>query len=63
MANKTDRIGFRVPAELKQAILRVSHRENRSIAQICEVFLRAGVEQYLRDGHKFLEKYFRPVNK
>lgn len=40
--------------------LEVTKMEARSISQICEIFLRLGVEGYEREGSKFLQRFSRP---
>ena len=49
-------LAFRIPADLKKKLQRVSKQEARSLSQICELLLRIGVEEYERDGHRHLEK-------
>jgi hypothetical protein len=43
---KDERIGFRLPREVKSELLRIAKLEGRSLAQICELFLRAGIGSY-----------------
>ncbi len=43
MATKDERIGFRVPREIKTALLQIARKEDRSLAQVCDIFLRAGL--------------------
>jgi hypothetical protein len=51
-------LAFRIPTELKQDLQRISDKEARSLSQICEILLRIGIQQYRKDGVRFLEKYF-----
>jgi hypothetical protein len=53
---KEDRIGVRVSAELKKALIQIARNEDRSLAQICEIFLRDGVLSYKEDGTKFFQR-------
>jgi len=53
---KEDRIGVRVPAELKRALIQVAKNEGRSLAQVCEIFLRGGVWSYKDEGPKYLRR-------
>ena len=53
---KEDRIGVRVSTELKKALTQISRNEDRSLAQICEVFLRDGVLSYREDGSRFFQR-------
>ncbi|PYU34254.1 MAG: hypothetical protein DMG31_06615 [Acidobacteria bacterium] len=39
---KDDRIGVRVPAELKKALIQIAKKEGRSLAQVCEILLKEG---------------------
>jgi hypothetical protein len=54
---KDERIGFRIPREVKSALLRIATREERSLAQICEIFLRAGIQAYEKDGPHYLQRF------
>jgi predicted DNA-binding protein len=49
-------LAFRIPADLKKKLQRLSKQEARSLSQICELLLRIGVEEYDRDGHRYLQK-------
>ena len=49
-------MAFRIPAELKKKLQRLSKQEARSLSQICELLLRIGVEEYDREGHRYLQK-------
>jgi len=53
---KEDRIGVRVSVELKKALIQIAKNEDRSLAQICEIFLRDGVMSYKEDGAKFFQR-------
>jgi hypothetical protein len=52
---KSDQIGLRVPPELKRALLQIAKKEGRSLAQVCEIFLKGGVLLYAKDGSKYLQ--------
>ena len=56
MMKKDERIGFRVSAEVKKTLLQIARREGRSLAQICEIFLRGGIAAYKREGAKYLQR-------
>jgi hypothetical protein len=49
-------LAFRIPADLKKKLQRLSNEEARSLSQICELLLRIGVEEYDREGHRYLQK-------
>ena len=53
---KEDRIGFRVPAELKKELVQIAKNEGRSLAQVCEILLRGGVSLYREEGSKYLQR-------
>jgi hypothetical protein len=53
---KEDRIGVRVPAELKRELIQIAKDEGRSLAQVCEIFLRGGVLSYKNDGPRYLNR-------
>jgi hypothetical protein len=54
---KDTRLTFRVEDSLKRKIEEVAAREGRSAAQICEAFLRTGLEQYSRRGSKTIQRH------
>ena len=54
---KDARIGFRIPADLKRALTRIASEEGRSLAQICEIFLRGALAAYDREGSKYLRRF------
>ena len=49
-------LAFRISADLKKKLQRLSKQEARSLSQICELLLRIGVEGYDREGHLYLQK-------
>ena len=49
-------LAFRIPADLKWKLQRLSKQEARSLSQVCELLLRIGVEEYDREGHRYLQK-------
>jgi hypothetical protein len=54
MTAKDERIGFRVSSEIKVALLRIARKEGRSLAQICELLLRGGINEYEKEGSSYL---------
>jgi hypothetical protein len=56
---KDTRLTFRVPSELKKNMEVIAAQEGRSIAQICEAFLRVGSEGYKKQGQKFFRRFLR----
>jgi hypothetical protein len=55
---KDARLTFRVPSDLKRNIEAIAASEGRSMAQICEAFLRAGAEGYKKKRGKSLQRFF-----
>jgi hypothetical protein len=53
---KEDRIGLRVPAELKKTLMQIAKSEGRSLAQVCEILLRGGASLYAEEGPKYLQR-------
>jgi len=54
---KDTRLTFRVSSDLKRNVEAIATQEGRSMAQICEAFLRAGSEGYKKVGPKFLGRF------
>ena len=64
MSAKDERIGFRVSGEVKTALLQIAKKEGRSVAQICELFLRGGINEYEKEGDSYLHRLLvRPKEK
>jgi hypothetical protein len=57
MALKNTRLTFRVRSDLKKKLETVAASESRSVAQICEAFLQAGLVAYEKDGAKYVSRY------
>lgn len=56
MSAKDERIGFRVSGEVKAALSQIAKKEGRSVAQICELFLKGGINEYEKDGATYLHR-------
>ena len=56
MAAKDDQLGFRINAQLKATLLEIAKREGRSLAQICELFLKGGIREYEKEGAKYFQR-------
>jgi hypothetical protein len=54
---KDTRLTFRVHSSLKKDLEAIAAREGRSVAQVCDVFLKAGSEIYMKKGPKFLKRF------
>jgi hypothetical protein len=55
-AMKDQRIGIRVPTDLKALLTQIANKEGRSLAQVCELLLRGGIQAYEREGTKYLHR-------
>ncbi len=42
---------------LKKDLEAIAAREGRSVAQICDAFLKVGSEIYMKKGPKFLQRF------
>lgn len=56
MAAKDERIGFRVPGDVKAVLQHIAKKEGRSLAQVCELLLRGGILEYEKDGPNYLHR-------
>ena len=54
---KDTRLNFRIDSRLKKEVEEIAQREGRSVAQVCDALLQAGVEAYSKQGTKFLQKF------
>jgi hypothetical protein len=53
---KKDFLAFRIDPELKQQIDAIANEEQRSISQICELFLKGAIEDYEKEGPQFIRR-------
>jgi len=51
---KDTRLSFRVRSDLKKTLEAIAATEGRSVAQVCEAFLKAGSDTYKKEGAGFL---------
>ena len=56
LMDKNDRIGVRVSGDLKKLLIEIADREDRSLAQVCEIFLRDGALSYKEEGPRFFQR-------
>ncbi len=54
---KDTALSFRIPSTLKAEVEALAMREGRSIAQVCEAFIRAGLENYKKEGAKYFQRF------
>jgi len=57
MTPKDMRLTFRVHSGLKKKLEFVAAAEGRSVAQICEAFLHAGLMRYEKEGTKYVQRF------
>ena len=53
---KDTRLSFRVSSNLKTLLEEIAANEGRSVAQVCEAFLKVGSENYKKEGNKLLQR-------
>jgi hypothetical protein len=54
---KDTQLTFRVRSDLKKELEAIAAHEGRSVAQICEAFLKAGADNYKKKGASFLQRF------
>jgi hypothetical protein len=54
---KDTRFTLRIQSDLKKELETIAAREGRSVAQVCEVFLRVGSEIYKKEGTRLLQRF------
>jgi hypothetical protein len=57
MTSKDTRLTFRVRSDLKKKLELVAASEGRSVAQICEAFLSAGLMKFEKEGTKYIQRF------
>jgi hypothetical protein len=53
---KDTQLTFRIRSDLKKELETIAAREGRSVAQVCEAFLKAGSESYKKKGSGFVQR-------
>jgi hypothetical protein len=53
---KTDFLVFRVNPDLKRELQELADEEQRTVSQVCEMFLYEGLQGYKKDGPKFMQR-------
>ena len=51
------RLTLRLHSELKKELESVANKESRSVAQVCEAFLQAGLSAYRKDGTRYIHRF------
>ena len=59
---KDSRLALRIASELKRELEGVAAEEGRSVAQVCEAFLKAGLESYRKQGSRIMKRFFSQRN-
>ena len=54
---KDTRFTLRIGSDLKKELAVIAAREGRSVAQVCEAFLKAGSENYKKRGPGYLQRF------
>jgi hypothetical protein len=54
---KDTQLTFRIRSDLKKELETIAAREGRSVAQVCEAFLKAGSESYKKKGSDFVKRF------
>jgi hypothetical protein len=54
---KDTQLTFRIRSDLKKELETIGAREGRSVAQVCEAFLKAGAESYKKKGSDVLQRF------
>jgi len=54
---KDTRFTLRIRSDLKKELETIAAREGRSVAQVCEAFLKAGSESYKKKGSGFVQRF------
>ena len=54
MSPKDQQIGLRVSGDVKKALTQIAKKEGRSLAQVCEMFLRGAIHSYEKDGASYI---------
>jgi hypothetical protein len=60
---KDSQLTFRIPSNLKIQLEGIASSEGRSVAQICEAFLRAGTDTYKKKGNKVIKDFLTTSGK
>lgn len=57
MKAKDASLNFRIRSDLKEKLASIAALEARSVAQICEAFLQAGLVAYEKEGSKYISRF------
>lgn len=57
MSAKNSSLNLRIRSELKKRLELIAASEGRSVAQVCEAFLQAGLVAYDKEGSKYVSRY------
>jgi hypothetical protein len=57
MSSKDTSLNLRIRSELKTRLESIAQLEGRSVAQICEAFLQAGLVAYEKEGARYISRF------
>jgi hypothetical protein len=57
MTVKNSSLNLRIRPDLKKSLESVAASEGRSVAQVCEAFLQAGLLAYEKEGAKYVSRH------
>jgi uncharacterized protein (DUF1778 family) len=57
MSAKDTSLNLRIRSELKKRLESAAASEGRSVAQICEAFLQAGLVAYEKEGARYISRF------
>ena len=57
MSAKDTSLNLRIRSELKKRLESAAASEGRSVAQICEAFLQAGLVAYEKEGARYVSRF------
>jgi hypothetical protein len=58
---KDAQLTFRIRSDLKKELETIAAHEGRSVAQVCEAFLKAGSENYKKKGSGYLQRFLSQI--
>jgi hypothetical protein len=60
---KDSQLTLRISSDLKIQLEEIASSERRSVAQICEAFLRAGTDTFKKKGNKVIKDFLATPGK
>jgi len=56
---KDSPVAFRISSDLKKKLRAIATKEARSFSQVCDIFLNLGVEEYEKEGSRYVQKFLK----